>query len=96
MKNLSLIVFLLLGITSCAPVKYVMINPNDSSKLIEVKKRIIYEDTYIHLQTPMFYWNRPLIYQPLLIPRSRVSTPLIRPQHQWRRPPTSQRVPRNR
>ncbi len=110
MKNLLLAVFLLLAIASCTPIKYVMIDPKDSTKLVEVRKRIIYDDTYVQLQTPMFYWNRPLFYQPLYIPipqrrvvvtpqRQRVQpqTPLIRPQQpQWRRPSTPPRAPRNR
>jgi hypothetical protein len=94
MKNLLLAVFLLLGIASCTPVKYVMIDPKDSTKLVEVRKRIIYDDTYIQLQTPMFYWNRPLFYQPLYIPipQKRV----VRPQQpNWHRP-MPPRAPRNR
>ncbi len=102
MKNLLLAVFLLLGITSCTPVKYVMIDPKDSTKLVEVRKRIIYDDTYVQLQTPMFYWNRPLFYQPLYIPipqRRVIVTPQrpVRPsQPNWHRPSTPPRVPRNR
>jgi len=102
MKNLLLAVFLLLGIASCTPVRYVMIDPKDSTKLVEVRKRIIYDDKYIQLQTPMFYWNRPLVYQPLYIPipqRRIVVTPQrpVRTQQpQWRRPSTPPRVPRNR
>ncbi len=101
MKNLLLAVFLLLGIASCTPVKYVMIDPKDSTKLVEVRKRIIYDDTYVQLQTPMFYWNRPLFYQPLYIPipQRRVVVAPQRPvrtqQPQWRRPMPS-RAPRNR
>jgi hypothetical protein len=102
MKNLLLAVFLLLGIASCTPVKYVMIDPKDSTKLVEVRKRIIYDDSFVQLQTPMFYWNRPLFYQPLYIPfpqRRVIVTPQrpVRPQQpNWRRPATPPRVPRNR
>ncbi len=102
MKNLLLAVFLLLGIASCTPVKYVMIDPKDSTKLIEVRKRIIYDDTYVQLQTPMFYWNRPLFYQPLYIPtpkRRVIVTPQrpVKPsQPNWHRPSTPPRAPRNR
>ncbi len=94
MKNLLLAVFLLLGIASCTPVKYVMIDPKDSTKLVEVRKRIIYDDTYIQLQTPMFYWNRPLFYQPLYIPIPQRR--IVRPQQpNWYRP-MPPRAPRNR
>ena len=89
MKNLLLAVFLLLGIVSCTPVKYVMIDPKDSTKLIEVRKRILYDDYY--MDSPIFYnyWMNPyyrtpiIIHQPIRIPQRPV-----RPQ-----PPSRNQAP---
>ena len=59
MKNLLLAAILLLGIASCTPVRYVMIDPKDSTKVVEIRKRVIYDDTYLH--TPLYfnYWGSP-------------------------------------
>ncbi len=78
MKNLLLAAILLLGIASCTPVKYVMIDPKDSTKLVEVRKRIVYDDYY--MQSPLFYnyWITPhyrtpiIIQQPIRIPQRQV------------------------
>ena len=68
MKKLLFAVFLILTIVSCTSVRYVMIDHKDSTKLVEVRKRIIYENRYIDMQIPMYYWNRPLFYHPIVIP----------------------------
>ncbi len=68
--NKLLSVLLLLVMVGCTPVRYVMIDPKDSTKLVEVRKRIIYQDTYVDLQMPMYYWNRPLFYNPIIISRT--------------------------
>jgi hypothetical protein len=98
--NKLLSVLLLLLMVGCTPVRYVMVDPKDSTKLVEVRKRIIYQDTYVDLQMPMYYWNRPLFYNPIIIPipQRRVVTPQrppIRTQPNWYRP-MPPRAPRNR
>jgi hypothetical protein len=87
MKNLLLAAILLLGIASCTPVKYVMIDPKDSTKLVEVRKRIIYDDVYMDpmpfrynnwwLYTPPVYSPRIVIQrrQPIVVHPKRVQTP---------------------
>ena len=71
------ILALLLVLSSCTPVRYVMVDPKDSTNLVEVRKRIIYEDIY-QPQIPLYFYNgffgvqpyRPLIVQrPIIIPR---------------------------
>ena len=71
------ILILLLVLSSCTPLRYVMIDPKDSSKLVEVRKRIIYEDIY-QPSIPLYFYNgfyapqyqRPIIIQrPIVIPR---------------------------
>ena len=97
--NKLLSVLLLLVMVGCTPVRYVMVDSKDSTKLVEVRKRIIYQDTYVDLQMPMYYWNRPLFYNPIIIPipQRRVVTPQrpIRTQPNWYRP-MPPRAPRNR
>ena len=59
-------------INSCTPVKYVIIDAKDSTKLIEVRKRIIYQDVYQHSITPSYFYNNiyPIpYYMPIVIPR---------------------------
>jgi hypothetical protein len=73
-------------INSCTPVKYVMIDPKDSSSLIEIRKRIIYEDVY-EPQMPLYFYNgiynRPFIIQrPIVIP----SRPVIHYDRNYARP----------
>lgn len=96
MKNLLLAVFLLLGIASCTPVRYLIIDPKDSTKLVEVRKRIIYDDTYLHMPLYFNYGLRTPYYNPIIIQRQR---PIVVPQKpqqpNWRRP-MPPRAPRNR
>ena len=70
------ILALLLVLSSCTPVRYVMVDPKDSTNLVEVRKRIIYEDIY-QPQIPLYFYNgiynRPFIIQrPIVIPRGPV------------------------
>jgi hypothetical protein len=71
------ILALLLILSGCTPVQYVMVDAKDSTKLVEVRKRIIYEDIY-QPSVPLYFYNgffgvqpyRPLIIQrPIVIPR---------------------------
>lgn len=71
------ILALLLVFSSCTPLKYVYIDPKDSTNIVEVRKRIIYQDVY-EPQIPLYFYNgffgvqpyRPLIIQrPIVIPR---------------------------
>jgi hypothetical protein len=71
------ILALLLILSGCTPVQYVTVDPKDSTKLVEVRKRIIYEDIY-QPSVPLYFYNgffgvqpyRPLIIQrPIVIPR---------------------------
>lgn len=70
MKKLLLILLL----ASCEPVKYVYINPKDSTKLIEIRKRIVYDDYYINTRMPLFFnnglYNVPF-YNPIIIQKNR-------------------------
>jgi hypothetical protein len=63
-----LILILILFLSSCTTVKYVMVDPKDSTKLVEIKKRILYDDVYYSpsfMYTPMFYnWYTRPIYSP--------------------------------
>lgn len=64
MKNIIILALLLSG---CAPVKYVYIDPKDTSKLIEVRKRIIYEDFYMPSYFDLSwgfngYYNQPRMW----------------------------------
>ena len=98
--NKLLSVLLLLVMVGCTPVRYVMVDPKDSTKLVEVRKRIIYQDTYVDFQMPMYYWNSPLFYNPIIIPlpQRRIVTPQrpIRTQPNLHRPAMPPRAPRNR
>lgn len=68
MKNVIVLALLLVG---CAPVKYVYIDPKDTTKLVEYRKRIIYEDVYVPNFDPFWgsrgfwgfqnYWLQPRI-----------------------------------
>lgn len=78
--------FLLSG---CTPAKYIMIDPKDSTKLVEVRKRIIYDDVYLH--TPLYFnfYRTPQYYRaPIIIHQA----PIRIPQNRY----TPQRVPRGR
>lgn len=66
--NRLILVFLLL-LASCTTVKYVMVDPKDSTKLVEIRKRIVYDDIYYspNLMVSPFYYNwytRPYYYTP--------------------------------
>ena len=79
MKNLLLAAILLLGIASCTPVRYVMIDPKDSTKVVEIRKRVIYDDTYLH--TPLYfnYWGSPYYrfnYSPRIVVPIRPTPPV--------------------
>jgi hypothetical protein len=65
------ILILLLVLSSCTPLRYVMIDPKDSSKLVEVRKRIIYEDIY-QPSIPLYFYNgfyAPQYQRPIIIQR---------------------------
>lgn len=67
------ILALLLVLSSCTPVRYVMVDPKDSTNLVEIRRRIIYDDIY-QPQIPFYFYNgiynRPFIIQrPIVIPR---------------------------
>lgn len=91
------ILALLLVLSSCTPVRYVIVDPKDDTNLVEVRKRIIYEDIY-EPQMPLYFHNgffgvqpyRSLIIQrPIVIPRK----PII-PQNRNYSRPISPRPPR--
>ena len=73
-KILSLIIISIFLLNGCTPVKYVMVDPKDSTKLVEVRKRIIYDDYYT---SPLFFnfYNRQLYYTP------RIYVPINPRQH---------------
>jgi len=55
-------------LASCTTVRYVYIDPKDSTKLIEVRKRIIYDDTYLQMPIYFNYWNTPYYnYSPRIV-----------------------------
>jgi len=67
-----------------------MVDPKDSTKLVEVRKRIIYEDVY-EPRIPLYFYNgffgvqpyRPLIIQrPIVVPRRQV----VPPNRNYRQP----------
>ena len=67
------LLFCLLLVTGCVPVKYVYVDPKDSTNVVEVRKRIIYEDFY-QPQIPIYFYNgiynRPFVIQrPIVVPR---------------------------
>ena len=73
---LILLVLILFAMVGCQPVKYVMIDPKDTTKLVEVRKRIIYQDYYdTHIPLQFSYqYNRPyyspiIIQQPIRVPQ---------------------------
>ena len=96
---------LLLVMVGCTPVRYVMVDPKDSTKLVEVRKRIIYDDFYLD-PMPSFRYNNwwlynPPIYSPRIIIQKRqpiVVQPQrpVRPQPNWHRPVMPPRTPRNK
>lgn len=79
MKNLLLAAILLLGITSCTPVQYLIVDPKDSTKMVEVRKRIIYDDVYLH--TPLYFnfYRTPQYYRaPIIIHQAPIRIPQYR------------------
>ena len=76
------ILALLLVFSSCTPLKYVYIDPKDSTNLVEVRKRIIYENVYSSY-IPLYFYNQPFIFQrPIVIPRR----PIIHHNRNYVRP----------
>ena len=84
LKKYLAILLISLFATACTTVKYVMVDPKDSTKLVEIKKRIIYDDYYTPM-SPLLYNNwwwynsRPIIIQrqrPIVVPQR----PQLRPQ----------------
>lgn len=76
MKNLILSAIFLLGVSSCTPVKYVIIDPKDSTKMVEVRKRVIYDDVYLH--TPLYFnfYRVPQYYRaPIIIHQAPIRVP---------------------
>jgi len=69
--------FLIIMFAACTPVRYVMVDPKDSTKLVEVRKRIVYDDYY--MSTPPLLYNNWWWYnsRPIIIQRQR---PIVVPQ----------------
>ena len=69
--------FLIIVFAACTPVRYVMVDPKDSTKLVEIRKRIMYDDYYTPALSPLYnnYWwwynSRPIIIQrqPIIVPQ---------------------------
>lgn len=87
---LLLVMTLLVG---CTTTKYVYIDPKDTTKLVEYRKRIIYDDLYYSAPiTPNLLWwdwnyrfRQPIIVNPrpiIVNPR-----PRVQPQPRWTPPP---------
>lgn len=81
LKKIALVLFITFSF-GCITTKYVMVDPKDSTKLVEIKKRIIYDDYLTPNPYPFFYndwfwFNRPL-YRPIIIQTPR---PQPRPQY---------------
>lgn len=79
-KILSLLIILLIGVSSCAPVKYVIVDPKDTTKMVEVRKRIIYDD-YYDLHMPMYFGYGRTYYNPIIIGRFNYPRVQVRPQY---------------
>jgi hypothetical protein len=65
-----------------------MIDPKDSTKVVEIRKRVIYDDYYI--QSPLFYnyWMNPMYRTPIIIQQ-----PIRIPQRPVRPPVKHQQAP---
>lgn len=80
--------WIVMFIASCTPVKYVMVDPKDSSKLVEVRKRIIYDDYYDY-HMPLYFnygyyrpFYNPLIIQaPIRVPQRYIAPRALRGRH---------------
>ena len=75
----ALIVALILGVIlqSCTPVQYLIVDPKDSTKMVEVRKRVIYDDVYLHTPIYFNYWNTPY-YRPIIIHQAPIRIPQYR------------------
>lgn len=88
--------FIIVLFAACTPVKYVMVDPKDSTKLVEIRKRIIYDDYHMSMSPLLYnnYWwynSRPIIIQrqPIVIPqRPRQPLPPRGPRSFGPLPPT--------
>lgn len=76
----SFLILFILAFMGCTTTRYVMVDPKDSTKVVEIRKRIIYDDVYF---SPPFYYNydwwynRNYFYQrPIIVPNYR---PIITP-----------------
>ena len=84
MKNiLFLLIVILMG---CTTTQYVMVDPKDSTKLVEIRKRIIYDDVYY--SAPFYYnygwYDRNYLFQrPIIVPNYR---PIIVTPHRTQQP----------
>ena len=84
-----LILILILFLSGCISTKYVMVDPKDSTKLVEIKRRVIYDDLYYSpnfMYMPFLYnWYTSPIYSPRIYVaptpnyRPRIQTPRIEP-----------------
>lgn len=81
------LLFCLLLVTGCVPVKYVYVDPKDSTKVVEVRKRIVYQDVYepynpLHFYNYMYFspqYRSIIIPRPIVVPR-RLERPMpLRP-----------------
>jgi hypothetical protein len=75
MKKLLVALVLMLG--ACTPVKYVMVDSHDSTKLVEVRKRVIDDDSYLHTPIYFNYWSTPY-YRPIIIHQAPIRIPQYR------------------
>ena len=94
MKNILLILLTVL-LVGCTTTKYVFIDPKDSTKLVEVRKRVIYDDLYYSapiMSTPLWWdWNYYRFRQPIIVnPRPIIVNPRprVQPQPRWTPPPS--------
>jgi hypothetical protein len=77
LKKYLATLFISLFVVSCTTVKYVIVDPKDSTKLVEIRKRIMYDDYYTPALSPLYnnYWwwynSRPIIIQrqPIIVPQ---------------------------
>ena len=87
---IRLILILILFLSSCTTIKYVMVDPKDSTKLVEVRKRIMYDDIYYSpnfMISPFMYnWYSRPYYSPRIY---------VAPQPNYRPQPRLDRRPRD-
>lgn len=87
----TILLLLVLVLTGCTTTKYIFIDPKDSTKLVEIKKRVIYDDLYYNdpiLSSPLLWnWNYYRYRQPVIVnprpiivnPRPRIENPRWKP-----------------